>query len=76
MIGPKKLSTIRHELRRALSTTGEDPIRWLEARIADAERHSPASAEDGEVLRALHRFLGAPERERGTGRNKRVGVKK
>ena len=34
MMGSKKLSTIRQELENALASTGEDPIRWLEERIA------------------------------------------
>jgi hypothetical protein len=33
MIGAKKLATIRQELQRALSATGDDPIHWLEERM-------------------------------------------
>lgn len=57
MIGPKKLSVIRQELRRVLETTGEDPIDWLKARIAATERERPAATGEGEVLRSLRRFL-------------------
>jgi hypothetical protein len=34
MIGQKKLNIVRQELRRALSGIGDDPIRWLEERMA------------------------------------------
>jgi hypothetical protein len=74
MIGSKKLSTIRQELQHALNATGEDPIRWLEARAADPQRQGSPSAPESEVLRSLRRFLEAPGR--GKGRNKRVGVRK
>jgi hypothetical protein len=29
MMGPKKLSTIRKELRQSLRKNGKDPIQWL-----------------------------------------------
>jgi len=74
MIGSRKLSTIRQELQRALNATGEDPIRWLEARTAGPGPEGSAAARGSEVLRSLRRFLEAPVR--GKGRNKRVGVRK
>jgi hypothetical protein len=64
VIGPKKLSTIREELRRALIATGEDPIRWLEARITGPERQGPPAASESEVLRSLQRFLEVPGRRK------------
>jgi hypothetical protein len=66
MIGPKKLSTIRDELKRALSALGDDPIRWLEDRIAEAEREGPGASE---VLRSLQRLLDGPPKK--TRRKKR-----
>jgi hypothetical protein len=57
MIGPKKLSTIREELRLALAATGEDPIRWLEMRMA-------ASTTKSEVLQYLRDFLKGPTRKK------------
>jgi hypothetical protein len=74
VIGPKKLSTIRQELQRALTATGEDPIRWLEARMTGPARQGSAASEESEVLRSLRSFLEAPGR--GKGRNQRVGVRK
>ena len=66
MIGPKKLSTIRQELKRALTAIGEDPIRWLEQRMAAPERQGSAISGQSEVLQSLRRFLEA------TGRKKRA----
>jgi hypothetical protein len=63
MIGPKKLSTIRQELQRALAATGEDPITWLEARMAALESHGNPPGEN-EVLHCLRRILEAPGRPR------------
>jgi hypothetical protein len=67
VIGPKRLSTIRQELRRAIATTGIDPIDWLEARIAAAENERPAANGENEVLRSLRRFLDEkpPRKDRG-----------
>jgi DnaJ-domain-containing protein 1 len=48
MIGPKKLDTIREEIRQALAATGDDPIHWLEQQM---------SAESSEVLQSLRRLL-------------------
>ncbi len=74
MIGPKKLSIVRQELQRALAATGEDPIRWLEARMTGPERQAPAASGESEILRSLRHFLEAPGR--GKGRNQRVGARK
>jgi hypothetical protein len=73
MIGPKKLSRIRQELQRALDATGDDPIRWLEQRMA-APEHQGASGGKSEVLHSLRRFLEATAREKP--RTRRVGTKK
>jgi hypothetical protein len=71
MMGPKKLSTIREEIRQAISATGEDPIRWLQQRIAEAERKGTG---EGEVLLSLQRVLeAAPKPSR---RKRRPGAKK
>jgi hypothetical protein len=64
MIGPKKLITIRHELRRALTATEDDPIRWLDERMTAPEAQGSAAGES-EVLHSLRRFL------EGTGKQKR-----
>jgi hypothetical protein len=55
MIGPKKLSTIRQELRRALAAAGDDPLRWLEERMTASERQGTAAPGESEVLRSLRR---------------------
>ena len=57
MMANKKLATIRQELRDALAKEGQDPIRWLEERIAAGRRQGSGT----EVLESLKRVL-----ERGT----------
>jgi hypothetical protein len=74
MIGPKKLSTISQELDKALAATGEDPIRWLEARMSECERRGTATSGESEVLQSLRRILegtrSAKRRGRRTGANR------
>jgi hypothetical protein len=71
MIGPKKLGAIRRELQNALTATGTDPIRWLEARMGVGVG---TAFEDSEVLRSLRRILQSPrtakKRTRGAGAKK------
>ena len=63
MMGPKKLNTIREELRRALAGTGDDPIRWLEERMATVKRQGAGAEGESEVLLSLRRVLEGPNRE-------------
>jgi hypothetical protein len=74
MIGPKKLSSIRQELQAALKAAGEDPIRWLEQRMAAPQRRGVALPGESEVLSSLRRFLEAPRKEKR--RKQRLGTKK
>lgn len=60
MIGPKKLRAIRQDLRRALAATGQDPIRWLDERLAASSPNGIAASGRNEVLQSLRRFLRAP----------------
>ena len=70
MIGTKKLSTIREEIRKSFASGDTDPIQWLEDQIAAAKREGNAT----EVLRGLKKFLEtAPKKKR---RKRRVGVGK
>ena len=62
MIGAKKLSTIRQELQRALGATGDDPIRWLETRMALPARRRSGHSAEGQVLQSLRRVLQTPEK--------------
>lgn len=64
MIGSKKLSTIREELRCALAATGEDPIRWLEERLTATERQGVAPPAQSEVMHSLLRLLEGRKRSR------------
>lgn len=74
MIGPKKLGSIRQEVKRALAATGDDPIRWLEQRmIAPGHQGAPARGAS-EVLQSLRRVLEAPGRKKP--RKRRVSTKK
>jgi len=70
MMGNKKLSTIRKELEAVLAATGDEPVRWLEKRIAAAKR----KGEGTEVLESVKHVLerGAPTKLK----KHRVGVKK
>jgi hypothetical protein len=70
MIGPKKLSKIREEIKAALAATSENPIHWLEHNIATAKR----MGERTEILEGLQRFLESPPKRKH--RKQRVGVKK
>ena len=70
MMGSKKLSTICQELRDALASTGEDPIRWLEERIAAGKRQGAGGTE---VLESLKRVLERDGRHKG--RKRRVRAK-
>ena len=65
MIGPKKLSVIRQELRRCLKRLADDPIDWLQARIVALECERPAASGEGEILRSLTRFLAEKPRRKG-----------
>jgi hypothetical protein len=69
MMGPKKLGTIREELRQAFGAGGDDPVRWLEARMAKSR------AQSREVLQYLRDFLKGPRRKQKP-RIRRVGGKK
>ena len=64
MIGPKKLSTIRQELQHALGATGDDPIAWLQKRVAASQRRGAQTSAGSEVLQSLERFLEAPGRKK------------
>jgi hypothetical protein len=74
MIGPKKLSTIRQELERALTATGGDPIRWLEERMTAPEGQGAAASGASEVLQSLRRFLEVTGKRRR--RRQQAGTKK
>jgi hypothetical protein len=74
MIGPKKLSTVREELRGVLAATGDDPIGWLEVRMTNPERQASGASGASEVLHSLRRLVEATARIRRRG--KRSGTKK
>ncbi len=74
MIGPKDLSAIRQELKRALTAAGQDPLRWLERRVAAPERQGTAASGESEVLHSLRRFLEATAPRKR--HERRVGMKK
>jgi hypothetical protein len=67
MIGTKKLSTIREELRQSFSSGGADPIAWLGKQIAATKRKGGRT----EILEGLKQFLESPPR-----RQRRVPAKK
>lgn len=69
MIGTKRLSPIRQEIKHALASSGEDPIQRLERQIASAKRKGKRT----EVLEGLKQFL-EPSRKPKR-RKHRVGAK-
>jgi hypothetical protein len=74
MIGPKKLSTIREEIRRALADEGEgDPIAWLEQRMTAAARSGVAGSKRDEILQSLRRILETPTSKRTRMRRETAG---
>lgn len=70
MMGNKKLSAIRRELKAAIKANGEDPIQWLETRTAAATRQGGAT----DVLQSLKRVLAS--RIKKTRRRPRVSAKR
>jgi hypothetical protein len=82
MMGNKTLTTIREEFKAVLAATGDDPIRWLEKRIAAAKR----KGEGTNVLEASKRVLErasrknrvsqGPERRRKKGPARRPAERK
>ena len=70
MIGTKKLSTIRKQIEKAMTSTGADPIQRLERQIASAKRKGHGA----EVLEGLKHFLESPRKRKH--REHRLGVKK
>jgi hypothetical protein len=74
VIGPKKLSAIRQELRQALAATGDAPIRWLEERMAVPEHQGKADAGESEVLHSLRRILEATDSAKR--KTRRAGTKR
>jgi hypothetical protein len=74
MIGPKKLGNIRQELRRALATTGDDPIRWLEERLSGPKGQGSTAGRGSEVLDSLRRLL--EETAKGKRRTQHMPTKK
>lgn len=57
MIGRKKLSTVRQEVRDAFVKSGHDPILWLDREIKRLENQRPADAGQIETLVLLRDAL-------------------
>ena len=64
MMGNKKLSAIRQELKAAIKAKGQDPIEWLEERTAAAKGQGGAT----DVLESLKRVLAKSEKKKRRGR--------
>jgi hypothetical protein len=60
MIGTKKLSTIREEIRDALSADGQDPIKRLDQMIAASKRKGKRT----DLTEGLKRFLQGPPKRK------------
>ena len=59
MIGPKKLSEIRQQLKAAMAEMTDDPIQWLEEHMTSASGATTSGEQGNEVVRSLQRFLEA-----------------
>ena len=57
MIGRKKLSTVRQDVRDAFVKSGHDPILWLDREIRRLENRRPADACQIETLALLRDAL-------------------
>jgi hypothetical protein len=57
MSDPKKLSTIKNELKAALTRSTKDPIQWLENRMTANKRSDISAAGESEALQSLRRIL-------------------
>ena len=68
MMGNKKLSESRRELRDAIGATGEDPVEWLERRTAESKQRG----EGTEILDSLRRVLAAGAKQKRRKRPARV----
>jgi hypothetical protein len=55
-MGTKTLAEMREQIRRKLAATGEDPIAWLEKRIASGKRRGIRT----DVLDSIKRVLQRP----------------
>jgi hypothetical protein len=75
MMGNKKLSTIRKELKAVLAATGDEPIRWLEDRISAAKRQGDGVEVLESVKRVLERGGQKKAPKRGIGTKKSTGAK-
>lgn len=58
MMGPKKLSTIREEVRQTLAAEG-DPLKWLERITASREGNKALASGEDDVTQSLRRLLKA-----------------
>lgn len=64
MIGTKKLSTIRKEIRDALAADGQDPIKRLDQMIKAAKRKGRRT----DLTDGLKRFLQGPRKRKRRGK--------
>lgn len=71
MIGRKKLSTVRQEVRDAFVKSGHDPILWLDREIKRLENQRPADACQIETLVLLRDAL-AERGKRAAKKRKRL----
>lgn len=78
MIGPKKLSEIKAELRAAFSKEGIDLEKWLDEQMAQVQ-HGPCSDKDlQQTLAMLDNALkrGARRRRAGNGRSRKPATQR
>jgi hypothetical protein len=76
MIGPKKLSEIRAELRAGFDMTDKELLAWFNREIQALERQKPPGRTGRETMRSLRDALLAPAKKRRARSGKKKGEKK
>jgi hypothetical protein len=64
MMGPKKLSEIRAELKQALAKESDNPIQWLEKQIQELQQKNKVKPVSTRVLEALLHLLESEPKKR------------
>lgn len=72
MIGRKKLSTVRQEVRDAFVKSGKNPILWLDQEIRRLENQRPLDACQIETLVLLRDALAEGDKRAGKNRKRPV----
>ena len=73
MIGPKKLSEIKQELKASLTESVGNPIEWLEQEIRRLEIEKKGKTDSTEVFESLLRLFEKPQAKKPRRRRRVAG---